>query len=381
MEFSREKKDSTKLFCTDGSMVIRNFPEIYYSIPNESYFEHNVKGSVGICSKKGEKRILNQGGEQIFAYGENIFVSLSEHPALANYDSITYIISTETDKIVNSFTGNVVYINKQSKTLFYIRNSVDNRKGGLYCCDINGENEKKEINGNLEYLGSEGENLYFQSALSNKIEILVYNQAEHVAKSVSSEMYNNGMKITDFNVADGIVNYIYGNYEGQLGDFKGKIVTILLQGTKKETEYEIMNPLFYVSDSKIFYCIYKNRKEIKYCNSLELNQKKRIEFDNILLNKENRNEYVLYKNMDCFRNFTVITKEGKSVVVHENKLRAAIGIDCKITMKIRRMDVYEDYIYMNIELWESRTNAADLFLDREFLEFDIRNNKFTPYLK
>lgn len=371
------------LFCTDGGMIVRDFPEMYYTIPNERYFNSSVKGIVGISSEKREYQILNQGGEQLFAIDNSIFISISEVPALVNYDATTYIISSQNNEITYSFKGNVVYISNQNKLVFYIRNNFDNQeKGGLYCCDISGKNEKKIMNGNLDYLGRDGEHLYFQGISRNKLEIFMYNQEEDMVKKVSDERYNKGMEITDFKVTDGIVNYIYGHYEGQLGDFSGKIVTVFLQGKKKESKYEIMKPQFFVSDSKIYYCIYRNEREIKYCVSLELNQKKQIEFDNILLNKENKNEYVTYKNVDCFGKLNVSTKSGKIIAVCEDKLREALEIsNNKTLVKIRRMDVYEDYIYMNIELWESQIDNTEIFLDRELLELDIENNEYRKMIK
>lgn len=40
------------LCCADGSMIVRSSPETYYTIPNESYINQTIKGTVGEFRKK-----------------------------------------------------------------------------------------------------------------------------------------------------------------------------------------------------------------------------------------------------------------------------------------------------------------------------------------
>lgn len=138
-----------------------------------------------------------------------------------------------------------------------------------------------------------------------------------------------------------------------------------------------MSPQFFVSDSKIYYCVYRNGKEIKYCTSFELDQKEKIQFDDILLSKKDKDGYVVYKDVDCFDKFNVRTKSGKNIQIYEDKLREVLNAYNKNTLlKIRRIDVYEDYIYMNVELWKSQDDNAEIFSGRELLELDIAGNEF-----
>ena len=195
------ERNTEDLLCEEGSIIVRNSSELYYTIPNENYINKSEKGIVGIHSKKEKYQMIGEGGEQLFAIDNNIFISISEYPALANYDATTYMISSKDNEIVHSFKGNVIYICSKSKLVFYIRNNYENKeKGGLFCCDIEGKNERKLLNGDLDYLGRDGENLFFQTLSNDKVEIVLYNQKKDNSKTVSKEKYRNGMKITDFKV-------------------------------------------------------------------------------------------------------------------------------------------------------------------------------------
>ena len=135
-----------------------------------------------------------------------------------------------------------------------------------------------------------------------------------------------------------------------------------------------MEPHFFVSDSKIYFCIYSGKRRIKYCLSLKTNEKTKTSFDDILLYKEDKDTYNVYKNINCLDKINVNTKSGKDVVIWENKLKKLFEIEKNKTyIKIRRMDVYEDSIYMNTELWESQADNKEKFIDRKLLKLDVEN--------
>lgn len=94
----------------------------------------------------------------------------------------------------------------------------------------------------------------------------------------------------------------------------------------------------------------------------------------MLLYKEDKDTYIAYKNINCLDKIHVNTKSGKAVEIRGDRLKKIFEIEKnKAYIKIRRMDVYEDSIYMNTELWESQADHKEKFIDRKLLQLDVEN--------